>query len=429
MRNKKLSLRLAFGLAVVFTLMTCGVSTLATAQETVLVNFNGTSNGGEARSNLILDAAGNLYGTTPYGGTNYDGIVFELSPQVGGGWSETVLYSFNESEGGEFPQNSLIFDNAGNLYGTTEYVGPHKGGTVFQLSPGPDGVWTETRLHDFGDVDGPDGSQPYCNLIFDAAGNLYGTTTAGGAHGLGTVFELILTSGVWTEKILHSFSGTTDGATPYAGLVFDSAGNLYGTTSGGGAYSGGTVFELKPQAGGLWKGNAIASFGKVNSHGWSAEGLDGGVIFDSAGNLYGATYSGGALGGGVIYKLSPTAGGGWKQTWLRGFGSGGKATTGANPYGGLIFDNAGNLYGTTLNGGNHGSVCGLGGCGTVFELSPSAEGQWTETVLETFDYTDGGYPFGGLTFDAAGNLYGTTSAGGSALFGTVFEIAHQEIAH
>jgi uncharacterized repeat protein (TIGR03803 family) len=229
-----------------------------------------------------------------------------------GGWSEKVLHSFNDTDGA-YSSAGLIFDKNGNLYGTTleggDYGCSASGcGTVFELTPTAGGGWTETVLLNF---NGSDGSGPQAGLIFDAAGNLYGTTVGGGTNcppfGCGTVFELTPTAGGgWTEKVLHSFGNGTDGANPFAGLIFDAAGNLYGTTYGGGTYrcgaSGcGTAFELTPAAGGSWTETVLYSFSRGND-GFEPEA---GLIFDSAGNLYGTTAVGGTYDGGTVFELTP----------------------------------------------------------------------------------------------------------------------------
>jgi uncharacterized repeat protein (TIGR03803 family) len=422
MRSKNVLVAINAVLVVVCTALFMA-ATHAGAQETVLYNFPCGATGCEPTSNLIFDAASNLYGTSPYGGATNYGVLFELSPQAGGGWTEAVLHSFsNNGHDGYRPQGGLIFDAAGNLYGTTSGGGVHKGGTVFELAPATGGGWTEFVLHNFGG--GTDGAEPNAGLVMDAAGNLYGTTTLGGAHGDGTAFELTPVAGEgWTEKMLHSFSGTTDGSQPWAGLTFDAAGNLYGTTTGGGAYNGGTVFELLPQASGQWLGRVLHAFGQVNANGVSTTEPFGGVVFDAAGNLYGTTYYGGGGGGGVVYELTPTTGG-WKETAVHDFGDGISGQSGTNLLAGVVFDTAGNLYGTTINGGDEHGDCSTTGCGVVYELTPSTGGGWTESVLFAFNYSDGGHPTGTLVFDSAGNIYGTTTAGGSGVFGTVFEVAH-----
>src|SRR5664280_3872238 len=281
--------------------------------EKVLHNFNENgTDGALPRAPLIFDAAGNLYGTTEYGGTYYDsdlGTVFELTPAAGGGWTEKVLHNFGIGRDGTDPLAGLIFDAAGNLYGTTEYGGTYYDsdlGTVFELTPAAGGGWTEKVLHNF--VIGRDGTDPLAGLIFDAAGNLYGTTEYAGNYGAGTVFELTPTAGGgWTEKVLHNFNGT-DGEFPYSSLIFDGAGNLYGTTSAGGTYSSclsgyycGTVFELTPAAGGGWTETVLHSFGN-GTDGYSPSA---GLIFDAAGNLYGTTPHGGTYEGGTVFEVTP----------------------------------------------------------------------------------------------------------------------------
>jgi uncharacterized repeat protein (TIGR03803 family) len=361
MRGKRLSIGLRAAL-VIFTVSLLVTSTWASTNwyEKVLRSFGNGTDGYAPSAGLIFDAAGNLYGTTQYGGgANAYGTVFELTPAGGGNWTETVLYSFRSGTDGAVPGAGLIFDAAGNLYGTTTAGGPNNG-TVFELTPTTAGGWTEQVLYRFcSQANCTDGQYPYGSLIFDAAGNLYGTTEFGGTYGAGTVFKLTpAAGGGWTETVLYSFGRGTDGASPLVGLIFDVVGNLYGTTTFGGTYGAGTVFELTPTAGGGWTETVLHSFNPNN-------GTDGfnpyaGLIFDAAGNLYGTTYYGGSYGGGTVFELTPAAGGGWTETVLRSFGNG---TDGFWPYAGLIFDHAGNLYGTTEYGGTH-------NYGTVFELTP-----------------------------------------------------------
>ncbi|MFZ0318377.1 MAG: choice-of-anchor tandem repeat GloVer-containing protein [Candidatus Sulfotelmatobacter sp.] len=269
-------------------------------------------------------------------------------------------------------------------------------------------------LHSFGN--GNDGSGPYASLIFDPSGNIYGTTVGGGAHAFGTVFELMPKSeGGWTEKLLHSFNDTgRDGCDPFASLVLDSAGNLYGTTEYCSPYGAGIVFELLPGTGEVWVEKVIHTFDYTDNY----DGLypDAGLVFDVAGNLYGTTVSGGYTDGGTVFELLPQANGLWKKVQLRNFGSGKYA--GLGPRAGVIFDASGNLYGTTVEGGLYAE-------GTVFELTPAAGRNWTETILHDFGGgTDGAYLDGGLIFDPAGNLFGTTVVGGTFGEGTVFEVVH-----
>ncbi len=405
------------------TLFVTSTYAAAQEQEEVLYSFGGGTDGLQPGAGLIWDAAGNLYGTTPSGGPYGGGIVFELTPAAGGGWTEKVLHNFNpfSSTDGAEPSAGLIFDAAGNLYGTTTYGGTYNNGTVFELTRSPHAVgggWTLKLLHSFGN--GTDGVNPTAGLIFDGAGNLYSTTAAGGAYNWGTVFELTpAAGGTWTEKVLHNFNyNGTDGDNPRASLIIDAAGNLYGTTFWGGTDDIGTVFELVPMPGGSWTERVLHSF--------TYSGTDGaypyaGLIFDAAGNLYGTTSEGGispgSTGAGAVFELtrSPHAvGGGWTEKVLYSFLH---DTDGCYPSAGLIFDAAGNLYGTTPGCG------GPYNLGTVFELTPQGGGGWTMQWVYAFT-TGGACPEAGLIFDAAGNLYGTTVEGGTYNMGTVFEIPY-----
>jgi uncharacterized repeat protein (TIGR03803 family) len=384
----------------------------AIAQETVLYNFTGGSDGSTALAPLISDSSGNLYGTTEYGGAYANGTVFELTPQAGGSWTETVLHSFGNGSDARNPWDGVIFDALGNLYGTTYSGGTYKFGTVFELSPQAGGGWTETVLHNF---KAGDGQQPTGSLIFDNAGNLYGTTGQGGAFGEGVVFKLSpQPGGTWTETVLHSFNPSgPDGQVPTCTLIFDTAGNLYGTTGYGGTFGHGTVFELSPNSSGGWTEKRLANF---SNSGNSPYYPTAGLVFDAAGNLYTTTFYGGFYSDGTVVELSPKAGGGWTAKVIHNF----NGTDGHEPFDSLIIDSSGNLYGTTYAGGANGG-------GVAFELSPKAGGGWTEKTLHSFagtGTTDGGYPYASLMFDASGNLYGTTSANGTGLHGTVFKIAH-----
>jgi hypothetical protein len=241
---------------------------------------------------------------------------------------------------------------------------------------------------------------------------LYGATIGGGLYGGGTVFELKRAAdGTWHKQVLHNFGNGNDGILPYGNLIFDAAGNLYGTTNKGGTYSeGGTVFELIPGKSGGWTERILHNFG------------GGGLVFDAAGNLYGAAgLGGGGQAQGIVFELSPASGGKWTERILHIFSS--PFSHGDYPVGNLIFDSAGNLYGETFEGGT--GNCIREGCGVVFELSPVSGGPWKETVLMGDSAAiDGGYPTGGLIQDSAGNLYGMTGGGSGtvAYYGAVFEI-------
>src|ERR1700722_13814134 len=283
--------------------------------EKILHQFtNNGKDGYQPRTALVMDSAGNLYGTTAAGGAHGFGTVFELTPKAGGLWIEKVLFSFYLQTGG-LPYGGLILDAAGNLYGTTSDGGSYHNtcGTVFELKHSSAGVWTQKVLHVF-NLDGVDGCSPEAHLIFDSAGNLYGTTSDGGAEYGGVVYQLTPGSGgSWSETLLHSFNDDDlNGSSLYGGLVEDAAGNLYGTTAGGGTGSCpngtdcGTVFELSPSTGGSWNWTLLYSFAGNPDGGAPFAGL----VFDSAGSLYGTTagggpYSNGALGGGTVFELTP----------------------------------------------------------------------------------------------------------------------------
>jgi uncharacterized repeat protein (TIGR03803 family) len=326
------------------------------------VLYNAAASGfNDSESIPTFDSKGDIYSATLYGGSAYRGTVIKLTPQSDGSWSETTLHTFNKDDGSA-PDTQLVFDSAGNLYGTTLYGGAYNQGIVFKLTPQPDGTWTETIVHNFGK--GSDGANPYGTLSLDASGNIFGTTDGGGIYNsiceqtggsCGTVFELSPTATGYAEKILHNFGNGLDGATPYGGLVSDSSGNLYGTTGFGGTHTWGTVFELMPQDGGKWKEKMLHNFAGP------PDGIEpiGGVILDSAGNLYGTTFEGGT--NGIAFKLMPQSNGSWKEFILHSFGK--DLMDGANPLGGLVFDGSGNLYGTAYAGGAYGA-------GTAFEIKP-----------------------------------------------------------
>jgi uncharacterized repeat protein (TIGR03803 family) len=373
---------------------------------------------------LVADSAGNLYGTTELGGAHNQGTVFELSQSSGGKWTETLLYSFAGGSDGAQPHGGLVLDSAGNLYGTTNLGGSKNCtqgcGTVFELTSGSSG-WTKSVLYTF--TGGKDGRQPNARLLLDAQGNLYGTTMQGGnivtavaacTAGCGTVFRLAPNSSSWTESVLYAFSGT-DGATPCAGVTSDPSGNLYGTTVTGGAHGDGTVFKLTAGSGAPWAETVLHAF----KGGWDGGAPMGGVIFDSMGTLYGTTAQGGVPGDqyGVVFKLQPQSNGTWQETLLHVFWN----NPAAHPMSGLVFDGSGNLYGTTTLGANFGTCSS--GCGTLFTLTPNANGRFGFKVLHLFGRgSDGSNPSGDLILDSNGNLWGTTQSGGSSQAGTVFEI-------
>jgi uncharacterized repeat protein (TIGR03803 family) len=385
----------------------------AASRQKVIHSFK-AKGGSCPSSNLIFDVEGNVYGTTFGDGyqTCFDGngTVFRLSPGANGKWTKTVLYRFSGKDGAN-PYAGLTFDISGNLYGTTWIGGGSQAcgsgcGTVFKLSPGAGGKWTETVLYSFNGY--ADGANPYAGLIFDSSGNLYGTTWSGGSYGYGNVFKLAPgADGKWTETVLHNFNGK-DGWVIYAGVISDGKGSLYGAAASGGDLSHcqgngcGSVFQLTPGAGGTWTYTVLHYF-----DGKDGAGPVGSLAFDALGNLYGTTQGGGKLnlcygqGCGTVYKLSPGANGKWTETVLHYF----NGKDGTTPDASLIFDTAGNLYSTTT--GDRSDY------GTVFKLAADRNGSWTETVLHRFDNKDGAYPDASLVFDSAGHLYGTTLMGGN----------------
>ena len=398
---------------------------------TVLHNFTTGLDGSLPNSGLMIDKAGILYGTANSGGVGGlgNGTVFKLSNNRQGGWIFTTLYDFLGGDDGKYPSDRPTFGPDGVLYGTTQGGGGSNEcytgcGTVFSLKPQTTSKglsncptvscpWTESVLYRFSG--GSDGSWPTGELVFDNQGNLYGTAATGGngkctyftgISGCGVVFKLTPSNGGWIQTVLYTFTGGSDGGLPNAGLTFDIAGNLYGTTILGGnficdAQQGcGTVFRLTPSPSG-WTENVLYAF----TGGDDGLAASAGVIFDQFGNLYGATAHGPR--GGAAFELTP-----WGNTWTYSLVYG---FEGLGPTGSLIMDAAGNLYGTTDGGGTQ-------GFGTAFELTRSG-GIWTEIVLHDFTGLSDGIGAGGtLARDSNGNLYGSASDGGRYNDGTVWEI-------
>lgn len=335
-----------------------------------LYKFSAPGDGKAPVARVVFGADGRLYGTTLLGGnsTVNGGTVFTLAPpptvcRAACSWIKTTLWSFGQYQNndGRGPgYGDLIFDSAGNVYGTTEEGGatqPPCGpgcGTVYMLSRSQ-ASWSETLIYEF--ANGP-GFHPFAGVSFGADGNLYGTAPYGGSGESGLAYELASSGGSWWPTILHNFSFTADGATPSAGLVSDSAGNLYGATGTGGAERGGTVFELSPTASG-WSLQVLYSFA-FPAHPWAN------LTMDAAGNLYGTTLSGGSFAHGNVFKLT-RAGNSWTYTSLYDFTGG---SDGGSPYGAVALDAAGNLYGTAESGGsNTGDCFATFGCGVVWQIT------------------------------------------------------------
>lgn len=364
----------------------------------VIYNFTGQgSDGATPYGGPTLDRLGNLYGTTNLGGTYGSGTVYRLSP-VGSSWKYTSLYSFKGVTDGAGPGYGTLAIGADRaLFGTTEGGGNF--GTAFAICACPG---REIQLQRFGS--GTDGAEPMSGVVLDSAGNFYGTTLLGGANGNGTVYEAKRSGKTWTESVLYSFTSGNDAINPVATVSLDAQGNLYGTAPAGGAFGNGAVYKLSLSNSG-WAESVLYSFQGGN------DGANpvGGVIVDRAGNLYGTTFDGGINGGGTIYELSPSNGR-WTFTVLYSFvgGYGG-------PYNKLTFDTKGNLYGFTNSEGAY-------GFGEIFKLTPS-NGTWTLTDLYDFPGgPDGGFPYGSVAVDSAGNVFGTAVVGGSSNQGVIFEI-------
>lgn len=421
------------------------LSTLSWAVEKETVLYDFPTNAGNPQ-NLVADGHGNFYGVAS-GTANAAGAIFELVRNPYGGWIENILYKFSGGADGGYPQGSLVLDEHGNIYGTTySGGGPNYDrycwgqyidgcGTVFELSEF-NGVWSERVLYAFQGV--TDGMAPVAAVTLHN-GKIYGTTTEGGngspqagvgSFGSGTVFELSLgKNDRWTERVVYRFPGRCSPAGPQSNLVFDTNGNLYGTTYWGetdgscGCGGCGTVYELTP-SGNIWTFAAIHNFSMQDGN-----NPLGNLIMDTRGNLYGVTEDGGPDSLGVAFQLSPGSSG-WTEIVLHGFQYG---TDGATPLAGLTLDLQGDLYGSTFNGGGLGGCYGIneGYCGTIFKLRPTdaSTGPWAETILHAFSGLEGG----GLPGDGAGpsscvivgqsgRVLGVTSGGGFG-GGIFFELA------
>jgi uncharacterized repeat protein (TIGR03803 family) len=385
----------------------------------VLYTFGTQPNdGSEPEASLVFDSKGNLYGTTLSGGANGAGTVFEIPTPLGQS-GEKVLYSFcqlaNCADGGA-PHSSLVLDSAGNLYGTASEGGVNQAGVVFELSP-QNGDWTETVLHVF--EGSSDGVNPQGGVVFDSAGNLYGTTVGGGANSKGTLYELSPDGGSWTESILYSFCSQTqctDGSGAYGNLVLDASGNLYGETTTGGTAppdQAGTVFQLSPAGGGEWTETVLYAF--VDNGGFDGNTPTGGLAMttvDSLLVLYGTTEFGGQYGNsGLLFRVGQTQGGNppWIESQVYSF-CGESPCAGYEPNGELVLDSSGNIYGTTPLGG-------ASNAGVVYMVAGE-----TATTLYSFEGGSDGYnPYAGVILDQAGNLYGTSQTN-PPNGGVVFEV-------
>jgi uncharacterized repeat protein (TIGR03803 family) len=399
----------------------------ASPHETLLTSF-GSHGGNYPLGGVVFDAAGNLYGTTGRGGRFNAGTVFKLTPPAGGhgAWRRTTLYTFNGTDG-QAPRGTLVLDSAGNIYGTTAIGGANNMGTAYELSPPVSGntAWQHTLLTSFDNS----GNYPYAGMVFDKTGHLYGTTLGTSASHKNppwtgsAVYELIPPAGgeaAWKRKIIQKLDSDT-GYAPASALVIDGSGNLYGTTQGGGGVGGGAVFELSPPTKGNapWTTTVLYVF-EAQGGPYSALGT---LVFDGAGNLFGTTYFGGEYTYGTVFELSPPPAGQTKWTptliWSFGLGINGQYPTEGN----LVIGKSGQLYGLTYDGGP-------ANFGVAFELIPptSPGGSWSQRNLIGFTGPNGAAAMCYLTTDAKGLLYGVTDAGGTGYnshsigYGTVYRL-------
>jgi len=375
---------------------------------------------------LTFGPDGALYGTTVTGAAG-GGAIYRLAPDESGIWFETTLYRFGVQ--GHYP-NPVIFAPDGAMLLTLQ-LGPGGGcGSIIRLAENSNGTWQELNLHNFKCAEG---LYPESPLTADGNGNYFGVAWGGGVYGLGTVFEITSANGgEWVFKRIHSFNGH-DGAHPQSGVVFDASGNMYGTALCGGLSAGaaanelapdcggdagsGTVWELSPLADGSWREKTIHNF---YGHNGANPSDNGQLALDAAGNLYGTTHNGGIFDLGTVYELSPRGDGTWSSKVLHSF----NGHNGIAPSGGVIFDAQGNLYGECFGPGSYSGVTSPGESGgqVVYKLSPNADGTWSETVLQKFNEPQSGGPAMGLIMDNSGNIFGTTWMGGAHNDGSVFEV-------
>src|SRR5215813_5578356 len=392
------------GAAPVFVIALSLVTATATTTD-VIFSFN-EDDGEYADTDLETDSAGNIYGTTVLGGDHGSGTVFQLTPTLNG-WVQNVLYSFTGGADGGEPYKGVSIDGQGNLYGTavTGGSGGCEGGcgVAYKLT-NSGGTWAQTVIHAF--TGGDDGSGPGARVTVDRNGNVYGMTPTGGTYGVGTIYRLHPHAGGYTFQVIHTFTGGNDGATGSAGRMLLQNGRLFGAATAGGIYGSGVAFELTPTAVGEWDFRTLYSF-----HGQPDGSFPYGALLRAgSGKIYGTTYYGGKNGIGSVYELSPRHVGEWDGRVIYSFQSG---NDGNSPISNLVQDAAGNLYGTTSEGGL--------GSGVIFKLSPSGN-QWTESVVHEFaGPPDGGFSYNGMVVDRFGNFYGATVHGGTADDGSVYQ--------
>jgi len=394
------------GSAIIFSVIALFVGAAKASTTEIIYSFGGGADGEYLDTDVAIDAAGNLYGTSVLGGTFGGGTVWQLSP-VGNGWVNTVLYNFTgDADGGE-PYKGVTLDAAGNLYGTavTGGSGSCEGGcgVTYKLTKSGS-TWTQNVIHSF---TGADGSGPGSRVTVDNNGNVYGMTPTGGDFGLGTIYALRPKSnGTWAFNVIHHFTGGSDGSSGSAGRMVFRGGHLYGAATTGGDFGHGVVFELKPRASGEWGFRTLYAFQDSPDGSFPY----GALLFDGAGNVYGTTYYGGDNDLGVAYRLTRN-GGSWTEQVLYSFKAG---QDGNSSISNLVSDSAGNLYGTTSEGGL--------GSGTIFQLTPNQSGGWTETVPHLFANTpDGAFPYAGMVGNRSNVFFGATVHGGADGEGAIYK--------
>ena len=408
MRRTQVFSTAGFAVIAVALALSCSGASAASGMYGIIYRFTGGNDGGNAATSLAFDSRGNAYGTAVVGGLYGCGVVFRLTPVSPNSWQESVLYNFSCGADGKNPHGGVTVDGAGNLFGTT-VAGGSGGvcagdgcGTVYELTRSGERV-----LYNF--KGGNDGFGPGGGVAFDKSGRMYGTTPDGGAHAQGVVYELVRSNGTWHFSVIHAFTGGLDGGTGSLGqLVVDSGRNIYGVTEGGGLHAAGTVYRLSPEAGGTFDLTTLYAFKGRPDAGFAY----GGLAEDAHGDLFGTTYYGGANGAGSVFELSPGGQQRWKERVLYSFRG---AVDGGSPTSTLVFDSAGDLLGTSSAGGDPGCACG-----TVFKIHAATN---AESVLHRFvSGNDGAYPYYGLSLSPSGAYFASTVAGGAAGQGVVFGI-------
>jgi uncharacterized repeat protein (TIGR03803 family) len=393
--------------AAIFSVSVLFCSTTRASTTEVIYSFGGGADGEYLDTDVAIDAAGNLYGTSVLGGTFGGGTVWQLS-QVNGNWVHTVLYNFTGGLDGGEPYKGVSLDGQGNLYGTavTGGSGSCEGGcgVTYKLTKSGS-TWTQSVIHAF---TGADGSGPGSRVTLDDNGNVYGMTPTGGTFGLGTIYAVRQKpNGSWGFRVIHNFTGGPDGSSGSAGRMVWRGGRLFGAATTGGDFGHGVVFQLKPTASGQWAFRTLYAFQGSPDGSFPY----GALLFDGAGNIFGTTYYGGDNGLGGVYQLTRNGAGNWSEQFLYSFRAG---QDGNSSISNLVSDSAGNLYGTTSEGGL--------GNGTIFALSPNQSGGWTETVPHLFAGSpDGAFPYAGMVGNGSDVFYGATVHGGADGEGAVYK--------